>query len=103
MPNILKNNFKKEIEKRFGKLNKLPKSLSLFDLSNNTARIYIRYSKIHPRKRSFYGLREEDLKQLEGFNSFICFIWDTQEEPLFISFIEFAGEGVGLQLEAKFT
>lgn len=78
-----------EAERRFGKLKKLPKSLSLFDLPNDTARIYIRYSKVHGRKQSFYGLRYEDLKQLEGLNSFICFIWDTQREPLFIPFAEF--------------
>lgn len=89
MPNIYKNKFKIELEKRFGKLIKLPKSLSLFDLPNNTARLYIRYSKIHGKKQSFYGLRSDDLKQLEGLNSFICFIWDTQNEPLFIPFAEF--------------
>ncbi|MEZ4793645.1 MAG: hypothetical protein R2783_09330, partial [Gelidibacter sp.] len=89
MPNIHKINFKKEIERRFGKLKKLPNSLSLFDLPNDTARIYIRYSKVHGRNQSFYGLREEDLKQLEGLNSFICFIWDSLKEPLFIPFAEF--------------
>ena len=89
MPNVYKHNFLKEAERRFGKLKKLSKSLSLFDFSNDSARIYIRYSKVHKRNQSFYGLRNEDLKQLEGLNSFICFIWDTQNEPLFIPFSEF--------------
>jgi len=89
MPNVFKYNFLKETERRFGNLKKLPQSLSLFDLPNEIARIYIRYSKVHGGNKSFYGLRDEDLKQLEGFNSFICFIWDIQKEPLFIPFSEF--------------
>lgn len=62
---------------------------SLFDLSNDLTRIYIRYSKIHGGKRSFYGLRDKDLNQLEGLNSFICFIWDKQKSPVFLPFYKF--------------
>jgi len=89
MPNHVKINFIHEFEKRYGKLKKLPNSLSLFDFGEGFLKIYVRYSKVHPRNQSFYGLRHEDLKQLEGLNSVICFLWDNQIEPLFIPFSEF--------------
>ncbi len=89
MPNEYKADFLAKIEKRFGRARKITKSLSLFDLPNKAARVYIRYSKVHNNKKSFYGLRQKDLKQLEGLNSFICFIWDTQREPLFVPYSEF--------------
>lgn len=89
MPNISKSNFLKEIHDKIGKPKKLSKSLSLFDIGDSVIRIYIRYSKIHKRNQTFYGLREEDLKQLEGKNSVICFLWDNQKEPLFLPYNEF--------------
>lgn len=89
MPNQIKISFLNELERRYGKLKKLPDSLSLFDLGEGSLRIYIRYSKVHGRNQSFYGLRNSDLKQLEGINSVICFLWDNQIEPLFIPFTEF--------------
>lgn len=98
MPNQVKINFLNSLEKRFGKLKKLPNSLSLFEIGDGLCRIYIRYSKVHSRNQSFYGIRKEDLKQLDGFNSVICFLWDTQIEPLFIPYSEF--EEVFASLEA---
>jgi hypothetical protein len=89
MPNQVKINFLNSLEKRFGKLKKLQNSLSLFEIGDGLCRIYIRYSKVHSRNQSFYGIRKEDLKQLDGFNSVICFLWDTQSEPLFIPYSEF--------------
>ena len=89
MPNQLKASFLAELEKRYGKLKKLPGSLSLYDLGEGSLRIYIRYSKVHERSQSFYGLRNDDLKQLEGINSLVCFLWDNQSEPLFIPYSEF--------------
>jgi hypothetical protein len=89
MPNQIKISFLRELEKRYGKSKRISSSLSLFDLGNNSIRIYIRYSKLHGRNQSFYGLRNEDLKLLEGINSVICFLWDNQNEPLFIPFSEF--------------
>jgi len=77
------------LSKRFGKPKQLPGSLSLFEIGNGAAHIYVRYSKIHSGNRSFYGLRKEDLKQLEGFNSLICFLWDGQSEPVFVPFADF--------------
>ncbi len=89
MPNLVKQNFLKELENRFGKIKRLPNSLSLFDVCEGQLRIYYRYSKIHGRNQTFYGLRKEDLKLLDGSNSVICFSWDTQREPLFIPFSDY--------------
>lgn len=89
MPNQVKISFLNELKKKYGKPKKLTGSLSLFDIGNGLLRIYIRYSKIHSRKQSFYGLRFEDLKQLDGINSVICFLWENQTEPLFIPFGDF--------------
>ena len=89
MPNQTKISFLDELKKRYGNLKKLSSSLSMFDIGDRSLRIYIRYSKVHGRNQSFYGLRHEDLKQLEGFNSVICFLWDNQAEPLFIPFSDY--------------
>lgn len=89
MPNIFKTSFLEQLTKKYGKPKKLPGSLSLFEIGDGLARIYIRYSKVHGRNQAFYGLRQEDLKQLEGFNSIICFLWNTQTDPVFIPFSEF--------------
>lgn len=89
MPNPIKINFIEQLKNRFGNIKKLPNSLSLFEIGESACRIYVRYSKVHTRNQSFYGIRKDDLKQLEGFNSIICFLWDKQEEPLFIPFNEF--------------
>lgn len=89
MPNLFKQNFLIELKGKFGSFKKLPNSLSLFDVGEGQLRIYYRYSKIHSRNQTFYGLRKEDLKSLEGFNSVICFAWDNQSEPLFIPFSDY--------------
>ena len=89
MANPVKTAFLDELTKLFGRLKQLSGSLSLFEIGDGLARIYVRYSKVHPRKRSFYGLRQEDLRQLEGFNSFICFLWDGHAEPVFLPFSDF--------------
>jgi len=88
MVNQTKINFLKEIKKKYGAFKKLPKSLSLFDIGEDT-RIYVRYSKIHKRNQTFFGLRKDDLLQLEGRNSLLVFIWDSQVEPVFIPYSEF--------------
>lgn len=89
MPNSYKTFFLEQLTSKYGKPLRLPGSLSLFDIGAGLARIYIRYSKIHGRNQAFYGLRQEDLKQLEGFNSVICFLWNNQTEPVFIPFSDF--------------
>jgi hypothetical protein len=89
MPNQFKIEFLNQLERRFGKTKRLPNSQSLLEIGDGFARIYIRYSKVHDGKRTFYGLRKEDLRQLEGFNSVLCFLWSDQAEPVFIPFADF--------------
>lgn len=86
MPNPTKELFLANLRSRFGNLTKLSNSNSLFDIGNGSARIYIRYSKIHGKGVTFYGIRKEDLKHLEGRPSYLVFLWDNQEEPLFLPF-----------------
>ncbi|MBI3636696.1 MAG: hypothetical protein HY216_10895 [Candidatus Rokubacteria bacterium] len=74
---------------RFGAIDALAKSQSLFELGTNGVRIYVRYSRIHGRDKTFYGLRKTDLVSLEGRPSFICFLWDGQETPLFVSYEDY--------------
>ena len=71
MSSVHKTQLLNELRERFGDLRKLPGSQSLFTLGADAARIYFRYSKIHEGGRTFFGLREVDLRQLEGRNGFI--------------------------------
>jgi len=85
-----------DLQRRFGAAGKMPGSQSLYDLGKGR-RIYVRYSKLHPDGRTFYGLRRSDLKQLEGFQSLLCFLWDDQAEPLLIPFRDFEEVFAGLR------
>jgi len=89
MPNLLKPALLAALKERYGSLRKLEGSQSLYEIGERAARIYIRYSKVHKRNEAFYGLRKEDLQQLEGLPSVICFLWDGQAEPLFIPFADY--------------
>lgn len=89
MPNLYKPGVLQALERRFGQLRKIKGSESLFVIGEDAARIYIRYSKVHPGGRTFFGLREVDLRQLEGFNSFLCFLLDDGSEPLFVPYADF--------------
>jgi hypothetical protein len=76
------------LRSKFGDLHRVGPSKSLFILQEK-ARVYVRYSKVHHRRSTFFGLRKDDLDQLEGFPSFIAFLWDGQKEPLLIPFEKF--------------
>lgn len=89
MPNTVKIKFLVELKEKFGVIKKLPNSQSLYEIGDSLSRIYIRYSKIHSRNQAFYGIRKEDLKELDGFNSFICFLYENQLEPIFVPYDEF--------------
>jgi len=82
MASETKHAFLRELTRRYGKPRRMGSSRSLYEISDGEARVYIRYSKVHSRGRTFYGLREEDLQQLEGHPSLICFLWDGQADPL---------------------
>lgn len=85
----VKELFFKELNRRFPSLRRLNASQSLFEIPESGGRIYIRYSKLHDGVRTFYGLREIDLRSLEGHPALICFLWDDQISPLLIPFEAF--------------
>lgn len=89
MANTHKAALLEQIAERFGGLEKLSASQSLYSVVGDAVRIYIRYSKLHDRKRTFFGLREVDLRRLEGHNSFLCFLADTDIPPLFVPYADF--------------
>lgn len=89
MANAIKERFLKGLKKRFGNIRKLDDSLSLFDIGNGAGRVYIRYSKVHPRGQTFYGLRQKDLQKLEGMPSVICFLWQDQKAPIILPYSDF--------------
>jgi hypothetical protein len=84
-----KKAFLEKLSQQFGSLRKLPGSQSLYEIGEGAARIYIRYSRVHKGGRTFYGLRQEDLRQLEGHPSILCFLWDNQVEPLLVPFVDY--------------
>ena len=86
MPNPVRESFFSELKQRVGGLVKLPNSNSLFEIGKGVARIYIRYSKVHDRGQTFFGLRKDDLRQLEGYQSFVVFLWDNQPSPMFLPY-----------------
>jgi len=89
MPADVKQLFLADLYQRFPASKKMPRSQSLYDLGPGLGRVYIRYSKLHPGGRTFYGLRKIDLHELEGHTSTICFLWDEQTEPLLVPFADF--------------
>ena len=89
MPNVHKSNIVAALRDRFGELHKIEGGESLFTLGDDVARVYIRYSKVHRHGRTFFGLREVDLRQLEGHNAFLCFVLDDGSPPLFVPYGDF--------------
>jgi hypothetical protein len=89
MANPTKFKILDDLRQRFGSLRKLKGSESLFVVGEEAARIYFRYSKVHSGGRTFFGLREVDLRQLEGHNSFLCFLLNDDSPPLFVPYVDF--------------
>ncbi|HEY3246461.1 MAG TPA: hypothetical protein VGM03_24200 [Phycisphaerae bacterium] len=89
MPKAARERFLQELHARFPTARKLANTQSLYDIGGGAARLYIRYSRRHPGNTTFYGLRRQDLRELEGRCSFICFLWDEQFEPLVVPFGEY--------------
>ncbi|MGB4786750.1 MAG: hypothetical protein WAQ77_18685, partial [Candidatus Acidiferrum sp.] len=89
MANLSKSNIVDDLRQRFGEVRKLKGSESLFTIGDEAARIYFRYSKVHAGGRTFFGLREVDLRQLEGHNSFLCFLLNDGSPPLFLPYSDF--------------
>jgi hypothetical protein len=89
MANVEKERILGELKRRFGQIQKMSGSDSLFLIGDGAASLYFRYSKIHPRKRAFFGLRQVDLRHLQGQNSFICFAVSGGAEPVFVPYADF--------------
>src|SRR5579863_3562321 len=89
MASSRKSNIVDDLRQRFGDVRKLKGSESLFVIGDEGARIYFRYSKVHTGGRTFFGLRAVDLRQLEGHNSFLCFLLDDGTPPLFVPYQDF--------------
>jgi hypothetical protein len=89
MANDIRSGFLKELTRRYGSPRKLGGSQSLFEILGGAARVYVRYSRVHSGHKTFYGLRSEDLQQLEGHPAVICFLWDDQPEPLVLPFLDY--------------
>lgn len=89
MANWQKHDLLDAIESRVSRLNKISGSQSLFSIGDDVARVYLRYSKVHDRGRTFFGLRSVDLQQLAGRRSFICFYMDDGSPPLFVPYADF--------------
>ncbi len=89
MENQVKAKFLQDIALKLGKPHRFGESRSLFQIEGTDIRFYVRYSKTHEKNIAFYGLRDKDLKQMEGFDSFICLLWEGQTEPLIIPYSEY--------------
>jgi len=61
----------------------------MFVVGNDEARVYLRYSKIHSGSHAFFGLRQADLRELEGRNSFLCFFTNDGSPPIFVPYADF--------------
>lgn len=89
MANPYKSQVIEALQQRFGEIRKIKGSESLFVVGDEAARVYFRYSKVYSGGKTFFGLREVDLRQLEGHNSFLCFLLDDGSSPLFIPYADF--------------
>lgn len=81
--------FLRELSERVGEPKRLGRSRSLFELGDGQAYVYLRYSRVHSKGQTFYGLRDEDLRELAGRTAFVAFLWDGQPEPLLLPLAEF--------------
>lgn len=89
MGNIHKGQVLETLKQRYGELRRDPGSQSLFVVGDDAALIYFRYSKVHERGQAFFGLRDIDLRRLEGRNSFLCFLLDDGTPPIFVPYADF--------------
>ncbi|MBV8354423.1 MAG: hypothetical protein JO101_03825 [Candidatus Eremiobacteraeota bacterium] len=89
MPVLSKLGILDALKDRFGTQKKLSGSESLFIVGQDAARIYFRYSKMHSGGKTFFGLRQVDLQQLEGHNAYLCLLTDQDSAPLFIPYADF--------------
>lgn len=99
--------FLRELTERAGTPKRLGRSRSMFELGDGQAYVYVRYSRLHPKGATFYGLRDEDLRELAGRTAFVALLWDGQAEPLLLPLAQFgelfdeAGPAADGQIKAQ--
>jgi hypothetical protein len=75
------------LSRRFAKLEKLDRSLSLFEIGDGVATIYVRYSKLHAGgRRTFYGLRRDDLRRLGVLRDFKRYLKWSIRHPFTLAY-----------------
>lgn len=92
MPNKFVQSILENLSDEYGTLKKIGDGNSLFEISSNNALVYFRYSKVTKKGQissTFFGLRNSDLKFLQGTNSFICFVWDDERSPILLPYNHF--------------
>src|SRR5438270_12958819 len=97
MANVTTPKVLADMRATFGEMRRLPGSNSMYVIGDEAARVYFRYSKVHGRGQAFFGLREVDLRQLEGHNSFVALLTDDQASPIFLPFDAFEAVFHGLE------
>lgn len=88
MADDTRQRFLGELSERFS-TRRLGGSRSLFEVAGGKAVVYVRYSRLHGGT-TFFGLRSDDLRRLEGLNAFIAFLWPEQSEPVLLPVNEFS-------------
>jgi len=90
MGNKSRINVIEKLKEKYGTLEKVGNGQSLFAIPSAEAIIYFRYSKLFQgsanTKRTFYGLRKEDIDQLHGKNAYICFLTDNENYDIVVPF-----------------
>ncbi|TAL68028.1 MAG: hypothetical protein EPN82_11545 [Bacteroidetes bacterium] len=93
MANIFTRNVITSLEEKHGKLKRLGDGYSLYLIPSIDTIVYFRYSKISKVSknvlRTFYGLRNEDIKLMQSKKSFICLVTDDETKNLFIPYQQF--------------
>jgi hypothetical protein len=74
----------------YGELKRMGNGYTLYNASSIDVVFYFRYSKTTLSNKNaltaFYGLRNEDLRLMQGKKSFICFLTDDENKSVFIPF-----------------
>lgn len=92
MANPFVNNIIEKIKQDFGNIRRIGDGYTLYQIVSNDVIIYFRYSKISPvgkYTKTFFGLRSNDVKLMQGKKSFICFVWDREDSPILLPFNHF--------------
>jgi hypothetical protein len=83
----------KKLQEKYGAIKNIGDGYSLYYVSAADFLVYFRYSKISEvgktTKKTFYGLRKEEIALMRGKKSYICFLTDSDEKNIVIPFQQF--------------